>query len=94
MDITMNPALVAEIEAERNRQAAKWNRPHRWGWGDCASRDVMPIVKAAVLGEECGEVSRAVLENDADGLRKELVHVAAVACAWLAGWEQYKEGKA
>jgi len=38
-----------------------------------------------VLAEECGEVSRAVLEKDADGLRSELVQVAAVAVAWLEG---------
>jgi NTP pyrophosphatase (non-canonical NTP hydrolase) len=36
-----------------------------------------------VLAEECGEVSRAVLDRDADALRLELVQVAAVAVAWL-----------
>ena len=94
MRIKLNADLIAAIEAERDRQAAKWTAAHSWGHGDCSSGDVPPIVKAAVLGEECGEVARAVLERDGDGLRKELVQVAAVACAWLAGWELYKEGKA
>ena len=40
-------------------------------------------VKVAVLTEEVGEVARAALEHDTDGLRLELVQVAAVAVAWL-----------
>ena len=73
--------VFAAIDAERERQAAKWAGAHRWGEGDCSSRVVMPIVKAAVLGEETGEVQRAIL----DGMdpTTELVQVAAVAVAWL-----------
>jgi NTP pyrophosphatase (non-canonical NTP hydrolase) len=45
-------------------------------------------VKAVVLSEECGEVSRAVLQSlPIDDLRAELVQVAAVAVAWLEGME-------
>ena len=79
----MTPAIVALINVERSRQKAKWGGPHEWGEGDCSSPLVAPIVKAAVLAEECGEVSRAVLDNDSDQLRRELVQVAAVAVAWL-----------
>lgn len=71
------------VAAERGRQGAKWGDSHAWGSGDCSSSDVEPIVKAAVLAEECGEVARAVLEKDDAALRLELVQVAAVAVAWL-----------
>jgi NTP pyrophosphatase (non-canonical NTP hydrolase) len=71
-----------EIMAERERQAAKWDGAHAWGHGDCSSDQVAPIVKAAVLTEECGEVARAVLDGTLE-LPAELVQVAAVAVAWL-----------
>jgi len=38
-----------------------------------------------VLSEECGEVARAFLDGDVDGMRRELVQVAAVAWAILEG---------
>lgn len=72
------------IDAERDRQRALWDREHEWGHGDCSSPAVAPIVKVAVLAEECGEVARVVLDRArADQLRAELVQVAAVAVAWL-----------
>lgn len=71
------------IRLERVRQSEKWGGNHRWGTGDCSSLRVPSMVKVAVLTEECGEVSRAVLDRDADALRTELVQVAAVAVAWL-----------
>lgn len=77
--------IYAAIDAERTRQAEKWGGKHPWGQGDCSSPLLAPIVKAAVLSEECGEVARAVLDlhpND-DQLRTELIQVAAVAVAWL-----------
>jgi hypothetical protein len=73
----------ALVVAERGRQGVKWDGPHGWGSGDCSSDDVAPIVKSAVLAEECGEVARAVLDKDDAALRLELVQVAAVAVAWL-----------
>jgi len=79
--------VVALIDAERTRQSDKWHGPHPWGSGDCSSADVAPTVKAAVLGEECGEVARAVLDRDDEQLRRELVQVAAVAVAWLEWFE-------
>ncbi len=36
-----------------------------------------------VLGEECGEVARAVLDGDDAALRSELIQVASCAVAWL-----------
>lgn len=71
------------VDDERSHQSARWSGPHAWGRGDCSSTDVEPIVKAAVLAEECGEVARAVLDQDNEGLREELIQVAAVAVAWL-----------
>ena len=78
------PEVYALIDDERAFQAAKWDGPHSWGQGDCSSTLVPPIVKAAVLTEETGEVVRAVLDVEReDQLRRELVQVAAVAVAWL-----------
>ena len=71
------------VNRERDRQHAKWGGTHPWGSGDCSSRDVHFLVKYAVLAEEVGEVSRAVLESDFVSLKAELVQVAAVAVAWL-----------
>ena len=75
--------IIKLIENERVNQASKWNKSHGWGWGDCSSDCVAPEVKSNVLSEEAGEVSRAVLERNESDLKKELVQVAAVACAWL-----------
>lgn len=77
--------IYAAIDAEREQQSRQWNRVHDWGFGDCSSPHVAPTVKCAVLAEECGEVSRAVLDNDHESLRAELIQVAAVAVAWLEG---------
>lgn len=75
--------IYALIDAERVEQSRKWGTAHAWGYGDCSSDRVDQTVKCAVLAEECGEVSRAVLEIDTAQLRTELVQVAAVAVAWL-----------
>jgi NTP pyrophosphatase (non-canonical NTP hydrolase) len=74
---------IAQVLAERERQARLWNQYHKWGWGDCSSNLIAPVTKVAVLTEECGEVARAVLDGDPANLRTELVQVAAVALAWL-----------
>lgn len=80
----MNRAEVyALVDDERRRQSLLFDGAHPWGEGDCSSPLVTPIVKVAVLTEECGEVARAVLDRDRDALRMELVQVAAVAVAWL-----------
>ena len=79
-------AALDAIRAERARQAAKWDGEHEWGYGDCSSPGVPTPVKVMVLGEEFGEVARAVLDSaPLAELRDELVQVAAVAVAWLEG---------
>jgi hypothetical protein len=77
--------IFLAITAERSRQAVKWDGEHAWGHGDCSSDGVPVAVKVAVLAEEFGEVSRAVLDRDGGALRTELIQVAAVAVAWLEG---------
>lgn len=84
--------IFAMIDAERARQAAQWAEPHRWGQGDCSSLQVDETVKAAVLAEECGEVSRAVLDARHEDMRRELVQVAAVAVAWLEAFDEEGPG--
>lgn len=76
-------AAVALVLDERTRQERLWGGAHRWGNGSCASEDLSPLVKLAVLAEETGEVARAVFEVDEESLRDELVQVAAVTLAWL-----------
>lgn len=71
------------VDAERELQGLRWAARHEWGQGDCSSALVADPVKVAVLLEEAGEVARAVL--DRNGIRDELVQVAAVAVAWLEG---------
>ena len=81
--MAMNNNIHDAIMAERERQGAKWNRPHEWGSGDCSGHGITDLCKLAVLAEEFGEVSRANLDRNRSALRTELVHVAAVAVAWL-----------
>jgi NTP pyrophosphatase (non-canonical NTP hydrolase) len=60
------------IDAERERQDEKWgvqnHNPDYW---------------LSILGEEQGEVCRAVCERKSRDYREELVHVAAVAVSML-----------
>ena len=71
------------INDERARQSVKWDKPHQWGAGDCSAQ-LHPLVKLAVLTEECGEVARAVHDQEpTEQLRTELTQVAAVAVAWM-----------
>jgi NTP pyrophosphatase (non-canonical NTP hydrolase) len=69
-------SIAAEICLERDRQDAKWG-------GQPGVDRVDDHTYAAVLGEEHGECCKAWLERDLDGLRRELVQVAAVAVAWI-----------
>jgi hypothetical protein len=65
--------FLASVVEERIAQIAKW--------GDQSGK--APAVWVAILAEECGEVANAVLERDDDNLKKELVQVAAVCCAFV-----------
>lgn len=71
--------IYRQIDAERIRQHEKWGGRV----GDCSSLGILPQVKAMVLNEECGEVNRAILDDSAFDLQRELIQVAAVAVAWL-----------
>jgi len=70
---------LSELKQERDRQDARFGQqdhtPERW---------------CVILGEEFGEVCRAVYDNTLDPahLRSELIQVAAVALAWLEATER------
>ena len=74
--------IWGDIAEERVRQQVKWGGEHDWGAGDCSSDHVSLPVKVAVLTEEVGEVSRAVLDQSPlPHLRNELIQTATVAVA-------------
>ncbi|HFD3847236.1 MazG-like family protein [Serratia marcescens] len=65
---------LKSVLAEMDRQDAKWG----------ADREHHPYVWSAILGEEVGEFSQAILHDDFGGnhantARTEMVQVAAVA---------------
>ena len=63
-------STTADVLTEREKQFSRWGPQchglHKW---------------MTILGEEYGECCKATLDDDTDGLRKELIQVAAVACA-------------
>lgn len=67
------------IRAERARQDIKWG----------ANRKLASTLWLTILVEEIGEVARAILERQ--GLKDELVQVAAVAVCWLEELEKLAE---
>lgn len=67
------------ISNERERQIKKWKNAFN-NVDDSTTQDEW---KACVLGEEVGEVNKAVLESNLEELEKELVQVSAVCVAWL-----------
>ena len=69
--------IILNIEEERERQDEKWGWPN----GGLAGQD--PYKKLAILAEEFGEVANALLEEDYENMKVELVQVAAVCVAWL-----------
>jgi hypothetical protein len=84
--------VLIAVEYERARQELIGSRKRSEGvdWRSCADPAMSggDAMRFAVLGEEVGEVARALLEtsfgNDTDlHLREELVQVAAVAVAWV-----------
>jgi NTP pyrophosphatase (non-canonical NTP hydrolase) len=75
-------SVFDEITAQRAKNHAKWGdrsienrRPDYPGW-------------LATLGEEYGEVCRA-LQEDQDRLRAELIDLAAVALMWIDSVDGY-----
>ncbi len=74
-------SVIIDILEERDRQKAKW--------GDQVNP---PFLWLAVLTEEVGELSQALLHNLFGGKAKgtaykELVQVAAVCVAWMEHWK-------
>lgn len=69
---SLTDGAILSVRSERKRQDEKW--------GPSMER---PSPSLAVLMEEVGEVANALLENDEDNLRVELVQVAAVALAMV-----------
>lgn len=63
--------VLREVVGERGRQDEKWG----------VDRNLGTHLWQIILGEEVGEVCKAILETDMVGLRKELIQVAAVAVA-------------
>jgi NTP pyrophosphatase (non-canonical NTP hydrolase) len=64
--------LLELIRKERESQDRKWG-----------IQDVPDPVMYVVLGEEVGEVGKAILEGDEEGIKSELIQVAAVAIKML-----------
>jgi len=73
--------VIEMVEAERRRQEDLWvNGRLEW---IASVRDCPNELRLAALVEEVGEVAKAF--HDGEDVRTELVHVAAVAVAWLEG---------
>lgn len=68
--------IMAFINKERIRQDEIWNRQA----GDWPVPDGERL---AILGEEFGEVCRALCEKDSVQLERELVHLCAIGVCWL-----------
>lgn len=67
------PKIIEEILQERERQIDLWNND------GCHSFDRL----YTILGEEVGEIARAILEKDNANLHDELVQVCAVCIKFL-----------
>lgn len=65
-----NIPILMETLQERIQQEKKWGEQNHG-----------PLKWNAILGEEFGEVSKAILEGDMGNYREELLQVAAVAIA-------------
>ena len=73
--------VYKRIESEREFQIAKWGGLKA---GNVEHPDTNPHWKLAVLMEEVGEVSKALIDGEPMArVRSELIQVAAVAVAWL-----------
>lgn len=66
--------IAEAVKAERVRQDEKWGRDFE------GRHDAFWLT---ILGEEFGEVARAILEKEEDHTVDELVQVAAVVFSWL-----------
>ncbi len=79
--------ILNEIKIERQNQDCKWGVQNHH-----------PFVWLAILGEEVGEVNKAVLDHNFDkksleNYREELIQVAAVAVAMIECLDRENESK-
>lgn len=87
-DIELMGLVLDQIALERRRQERKGMEHRARGqehWRSCADPLLPTERKLAILGEEYGEVAKALNEEwigQPSNLRDELIHVAAVAVAW------------
>lgn len=70
-------AIWIIIQTERDLQDQKWGQQNHH-----------PLKWLAILGEEVGELCRAVLEGNKPQALSECVQVAAVCVAWLEKWSE------
>lgn len=88
LDIERMGCVLEQIALERRRQERKGMEHRARGqahWRSCADPLLPTQRKLAILGEEYGEVAKALNEEwvgNPSNLREELIHVAAVATAW------------
>jgi NTP pyrophosphatase (non-canonical NTP hydrolase) len=75
---------INDVRLERDRQDEKWG----------SNRNLSQLFWCAILGEEVGEVNKAVLERDREGYRAELVQVAAVCVAAVENYDREEYVKA
>jgi len=78
----MRSNVLSEVLEERAKQEFKWGEQNHW-----------PSFWANILGEEVGEVSHAILEQDWTNYREELIQVAAVAVAMVESFDRNPDKK-
>ena len=71
--------ILEEVSQER------WNQDAVWG-----EQNHHPFKWLAILGEEVGEANKAVLEDDMNNYREELIQVAAVAIVMVEAFDRTK----
>ena len=74
--------IYSLIDKERKRQDDKWG---------AIPRNLHVMIWMTVLGEEVGEIARAILKRDWDNMKEEIVQVAAVCVAWLEDSENFDD---
>lgn len=75
--------VLTDVGIERERQE-RLKRTGKFTY-NCASPGISDAQRLPILGEEFGEVCKAMLEHpgSSEPLRTELVHLAAVAVGWI-----------
>ena len=84
-DAERRARVALDVAHEQDRQREKWGEQNH----DARTW-------ALILGEEVGEVSRAILAELFGGMgyvREELVQVAAVACSWIECIDRREEAR-